>query len=127
MKRAKKRFIDGVEILDRLHYDGHPERIAGLQNARFTGDLARRVYALREASGLTQRELAKLVGTTPSVISRLEDDDYEGHSLWMLQRIAKALGMCVELHFVPIPKDPRSRPKRRVRSEPYPRKKKRVG
>jgi hypothetical protein len=32
------------------------------------------------------------VGTTQSVVSRLEDDDYDGHSLTMLARIAAALG-----------------------------------
>ena len=40
---------------------------------------------------LTQEELAKRVGTKQPVIARLEDADYEGHSLNMLQRIAKAL------------------------------------
>ena len=45
----------------------------------------------RERAHLTQEKLAKLVGTTQSVISRLEDADYEGHSLSMLQRIADAL------------------------------------
>ena len=50
--------------------------------------------AIRKARvtvGLTQDELAERVGTTQSVISRLEDTDYEGHSLTMLQRIADVL------------------------------------
>ena len=42
---------------------------------------------MRQAAGLTQAELADIVGTTHSVISRLEDADYDGHSLKMLQRI----------------------------------------
>jgi hypothetical protein len=42
------------------------------------------------------------VGTTPSVISRLEDDDYEGHSLAMLCRVAAALNKRVEIRFVPL-------------------------
>lgn len=45
----------------------------------------------REEAGLTQEELAKKVETTQSVISRLEDADYEGHTLNMLHRIAEAL------------------------------------
>lgn len=40
---------------------------------------------------MTQSELADRIGTTQSVISRLESDDYEGHSLSMLYRIAAAL------------------------------------
>ena len=54
-----------------------------------------------EQKGLSQRESAKLVGTTASVICRLEDADYEGHSLAMLNRIAAALNPRVEIRFVP--------------------------
>ena len=57
--------------------------------------------AIRVANGLTQRQLAKLVRTTASVICRLEDADYEGHSLAMLNRIAAALNRRVEIRFVP--------------------------
>jgi predicted transcriptional regulator len=48
--------------------------------------------------------LARKVGTTQSVISRLEDADYDGHSLAMLRRIASALEKRVEIRFVPSPK-----------------------
>ena len=60
------------------------------------------MYELRAKAKLTQKELAAKVGTTPSVISRLEDDDYEGHSLAMLRRIASALNKRVEIRFVPL-------------------------
>ena len=43
-----------------------------------------------------------LVGTTASVICQLEDADYSGRSLTMLQRIAAALSTRIELRFVPI-------------------------
>lgn len=49
------------------------------------------IRRLREESGLTQSELAERVGTTQSVISRLEREDYEGHTLSMLRRIGSAL------------------------------------
>jgi transcriptional regulator with XRE-family HTH domain len=45
--------------------------------------------------------LAKRVGTTQSVISRLEDADYEGHSLAMLNRIAAAVERRVDIRFLP--------------------------
>ncbi|HVS11177.1 MAG TPA: helix-turn-helix transcriptional regulator, partial [Planctomycetota bacterium] len=64
--------------------------------------VARHLYELRHQAGLTQKELAELVGTTHTVISRLENDDYEGHSLAMLRRIAAAVGKRVEVRFVPI-------------------------
>lgn len=63
-------------------------------------DVARKIYDLRTKAGLTQGELAKRVGTSTSAISRLEDADYEGHSLAMLRRIAAALDKRVEIRFV---------------------------
>jgi transcriptional regulator with XRE-family HTH domain len=53
-------------------------------------------------AGLSQRELARRVGTSASAICRLEDADYDGHSLYMLKRIAQALDRRVEIRFVPI-------------------------
>lgn len=38
-----------------------------------------------------QTQLARLIGTSQPTIARLEDADYQGHSLSMLQRIAAAL------------------------------------
>jgi ribosome-binding protein aMBF1 (putative translation factor) len=60
-------------------------------------DLAVLVREMREDTGLTQAELAKKVGTTQSVIARLEDAEYKGHSLSMLERIAVACGVNLKL------------------------------
>jgi DNA-binding XRE family transcriptional regulator len=94
---------DAIEIMHRRYFKGHPDRIAELEQARADDAVARKIYALRAKAGLTQRELAKRVGTTASVICRLEDADYEGHSLAMLQRIAAALNKRVEIRFVSQP------------------------
>jgi DNA-binding XRE family transcriptional regulator len=102
MQRKRRKTRDAVQIFHRRFYDGKPDMLAGLAEARASAAIAREVYALREKAGLTQRELAKLVKTTPSVICRLEDDDYEGHSLNMLFRIAYALGKRVEVRFLPL-------------------------
>lgn len=64
------------------------------------GQVARAVYDLRTESGLTQATLAERIGTTPSVISRLEDAAYRGHSLALLRRIASALGHRIEVRFI---------------------------
>lgn len=61
-------------------------------------DLAVLVREMREDAGLTQTELAKKIGSTQSVIARLEDAEYAGHSLTMLERIAKACGVALKLH-----------------------------
>ncbi len=101
MPKKRKTTSDAVEILHRRYYVGRPERIAALEEARAEDELARKIHELREQAGLTQETLAKLVGTTASVISRLEDSEYQGHSLTMLKRIAAAVNKRVEIRFVP--------------------------
>jgi len=71
-----------------------------LKEARVKDESARKIYNLRREAGLTQRDLAKLVGTSASAIFRLEDADYEGHSMAMLKHIAAALNKRVEIRFV---------------------------
>jgi predicted transcriptional regulator len=98
MKRKKTN--DVLEILYQKYYKGKPERIASLEQERVNARIARDLYTLRSKSKMTQKQLAKLVGTTPSVISRLENADYSGHSLSMIQRIASALDRHVDIRFV---------------------------
>ena len=98
---GRKSTNDAVGILHRRYYEGHPKRLASLEDERVNLDIACQIYELRTKAGLTQRELAKLVGTTASVICRLEDADYDGHSLAMLRRIAAVLNKRVEIRFVP--------------------------
>ena len=87
----KKQTNNAVDILHRRYIGDIPERTISLQNERVNAEVARMIYELRKEAGLTQKELADLIGTTQSVVSRLEDADYDGHSLSMLHRIAKAL------------------------------------
>ena len=87
-----RRTTDAVEILRRRFVEGNPESEALLEEVRADAEVARTIYRLRSGAGLTQQALAERVGTTASVISRLEDADYTGHSLAMLRRIAAALG-----------------------------------
>lgn len=93
---------DATRILHRKYYVGNRKRIADLEEARAGAEVARKIYELRTRAGLTQKELADLVGTTASVICRLEDDDYRGHSLSMLRRVAAAVGKRVQIRFVPL-------------------------
>jgi ribosome-binding protein aMBF1 (putative translation factor) len=102
MPKAKKRpTTDAVKILHRRYYEGKPQRLADLETARANDHVARKITTLRAKAGLSQRQLARMVGTTASVICRLEDADYEGHSLAMLNRIAAVLNRRVEIRFVP--------------------------
>jgi DNA-binding XRE family transcriptional regulator len=102
MTKKTKVTSNALEILYNRIYEGKPDRIKQLEEARAEDEIARKIYQLRTKAKLTQAQLAKLVGTTASVICRLEDADYEGHSLAMLRRIASALNQRVEIRFVPI-------------------------
>ena len=104
MTTAKRRTKDGLRILHRRYYAGRTDRLAALEEMRAADDVARKILQLRNEAGLSQRQLAKLVGTTASVICRLEDADYKGHSLAMLRRIAAALQQRVEIRFVSLRK-----------------------
>lgn len=60
--------------------------------------VARSIYEARIKAGLTQQQLAERIGTKQPVIARLEDADYEGHSVSMLQKIAIALNQRIEIY-----------------------------
>ena len=96
----KKKTADAIAIIRHRYHKNKPERLASLEQERVNARIARDLYTLRAKSGLTQKQLAQLVGTTPSVISRLENADYSGHSLNMIQRIASALNRRVDIRFV---------------------------
>ncbi len=88
---TKKPTTSAAHILRNRYVKDDPERKASVEAERVNAEVARLVYTARTEAGLTQGQLADLVGTTQSVISRLEDSDYDGHSLSMLNRIAEAL------------------------------------
>lgn len=90
MSTAKKT-TNAVDILHRRYVKDDPERRASLREERVNAQVAQLIYDLRTQAGLSQKDLAELIGTTQSVISRLEDADYNGHSLTMLNRIATAM------------------------------------
>ncbi len=102
MRKRPRTTSDGLAILDRRHFDGKQGRLRALADAKLNAEIAQEIYALRTKAGLTQRQLAVLVGTTDSAISRLEDADYLGHSIKMLQRISAALNRRLVIHFVPL-------------------------
>jgi ribosome-binding protein aMBF1 (putative translation factor) len=91
---------DALKILDPVtgSDDGLRRDIA---KAKVTLDVAQMIYDARTKAGLSQRELAALIGSKQPVIARLEDASYEGHSLTMLRRIADALEQGLEIRFVP--------------------------
>ena len=91
---------DALRMLESLIRDDSAMQ-AMLAEERSNAAVARQIYELRTAKGLTQKQLAELIGTQQPVIARLEDADYEGHSLAMLYRIGAAIGCRVAVLFVP--------------------------
>ena len=89
-------------------YDRHiakdPKRVQEYEDELLNAEVAQKIHDLRTKAGMSQRDLAKKVGTSASAICRLEDADYDGHSLYMLKRIAEALDKRVEIRFVPAKK-----------------------
>ena len=100
--RNPRRTSNAVRILHHRYVGGDVQRKTSLEKERVNAHVARTIYELREQAGLSQKELAERVDTTQSVISRLEDADYQGHSLAMLNRIAAALHQRVKIDFVPL-------------------------
>ena len=97
-KIKKSKTSDAVEILNRIAGDNLKlKRLT--EEARINARVAQMIYEARQKAGLSQAELAERVGTRQGVISRLEDADYEGHSLGMLLKIAAALGKQIYIEF----------------------------
>lgn len=90
MKTEGKSSKNALAITKRRYYKSEA-RLAELEEARVNAAAARLIYQLRTEANLSQKQLAEMIGTTQSVISRLEDDDYDGHSLSMLSKITGVL------------------------------------
>ncbi len=112
---AKKTQTRNFGDFIRAKLAANPELAQTIEEESFNADIAQQVYDLRNEAGISQRQLAELVGTQQSVISRIEDSDYEGHSLTMLKRIAKALKRRLRVDFCaqPRPLTKTKRPKTR--------------
>jgi DNA-binding XRE family transcriptional regulator len=77
-----------------------PEFKKHYQEERQALNLAMKIAELRDQKGLSQQELAKLMGTSQQAISRIESGEYEGFTLKTLEKIAEATGMRVKIEFV---------------------------
>lgn len=97
---TKRKPKDAVEILDRLAGDD-PDLRAMIAEETLNAAVAQAIYDARTRAKLSQQQLAERAGTKQPVIARLEDADYEGHSLSLLKRIADALDLDLEVRFVP--------------------------
>jgi transcriptional regulator with XRE-family HTH domain len=105
MKKVK--LIDSDKLFDEFMKD---ERYAKEYNDLDDDfEIAREVIRLRVAARLTQRELARLAGTSQPAIARLESGGYRNLSLSSLRKIGMALGVKPTIHFEKIQKTKNSR------------------
>jgi len=77
-----------------------PEFRARFEAADQAWDIALQLAALRQARGLTQQQVAEMLGTRQQAI-RLENPAYTGHSLSMVRRYVEALGASLDVIIVP--------------------------
>ena len=90
---------NALKILEKINRTD-PKLQEMVAEATINAQVARSIYEARIKAGLTQQQLADRIGTKQPVIARLEDADYEGHSVSMLQKIAIALNQRLEIHLV---------------------------
>jgi transcriptional regulator with XRE-family HTH domain len=64
-------------------------------------EINRSIVRLRIARKITQEELAQRVGCKQSDISRLERDDYRGHTIAQLDKIIAGLDAKIVLNLIP--------------------------
>jgi len=98
----KKLSSDAYQWAYYRYIKGDPEMEKYFEEMGVKADIARQLYNLRDQAGLTQDQLADLVGTNASVIEDIEEADCEGDFLSMASRIANTLHRRVEVRLVPV-------------------------
>jgi transcriptional regulator with XRE-family HTH domain len=81
-----------------------PELEMLVEQQRLHSSIAREIYAARQSAEMTQKELAAAASMSQPGVARMEDADYEGHSVNALHKIAWVLGKKVVVEFVDRPK-----------------------
>jgi ribosome-binding protein aMBF1 (putative translation factor) len=100
-KHNTKSRKDAYDVLMDSVVQRDPEAADRIEEKYEGVKIAEQIYRMRKEAGLTQQELADRVGTSKSVISRLEDADYDGYSVRTLRRIAASCRHELKVRFVP--------------------------
>jgi ribosome-binding protein aMBF1 (putative translation factor) len=90
----KTKRLSAMTVAQRAEYD------RAYAEARLAAEVGERIREAREAAGLSQRELARRMGTSQAAIGRLEAGRV-GATLTTLQRVATALGLEVNVELRP--------------------------
>jgi ribosome-binding protein aMBF1 (putative translation factor) len=90
----KDKKIGAMTQAERAEYD------RAYAEARLAAEVGEHIHAAREVAGLSQRELARRMGTSQAAIDRLESGGV-GATLTTLQRVATALDLEVSIELRP--------------------------
>ncbi len=93
--------LDKINATMRAEAEKNPHSRAFHELRRAAAPASMTIREARLKKDMTQAELADAVGTTQSVISRLEDNGYAGHTMRTLERIAEALDLRLEIRLKP--------------------------
>lgn len=102
MAQQRKATTDGLEILDRLFYEGRPRRQVELERTRIEDEMARKILRLRQQAGLSQAQLARRMGVSVRFLTDLEEAAVETNYVLWLQRAAAAVSRRLEIRCVPL-------------------------
>ncbi|MCB0324979.1 MAG: hypothetical protein KDD69_15455 [Bdellovibrionales bacterium] len=103
----KKRAADAI-VIRRGEFMTDTVKSTATRGGRSDLDIAEQIYRLRREAKRSRRELTLRVGTTDTVISRLESPGSQRHYLAKLRRIAQALNRKIEVRFIPLDVDERT-------------------
>ena len=92
--QLKEMKLESMSTTERVEYD------RAFAEAKLAADVGERIHDARKAAGLSQRELARRMGTSQAAIDRLESGGV-GATLTTLQRVATALGLEVNVELRP--------------------------
>jgi ribosome-binding protein aMBF1 (putative translation factor) len=90
----KDKKLSSMTNAERAEYD------RAYAEASLAAEVGERIHDAREAAGISQRELARRMGTSQAAINRLESGGV-GATLTTLQRVATALGLEVNVELRP--------------------------
>lgn len=82
-----------------------PKFAAAWEDARDEFAIAREIIRTRVTAGMSQKELAEKIGTTQSVIARLESGEHTP-SVSTLKRVAEATHSKLRIELVPAGSEP---------------------
>jgi DNA-binding XRE family transcriptional regulator len=108
MSMAKKKAKARIAVGDPGHDRDMKKPIyrAAYENRRLIQQVALKVRSMREGRGLTQEQLAKLIGSSQPTIARLERGLDQRVPRWdLLRRIGLALGKQLKWVFADPPED----------------------